>query len=64
MKIIPMDTGDENDALSRRSKRFYNWDAGIRKYVKRLHNRKIRRYFQRIDEAEKAAGVAKAIADT
>ncbi len=39
----PMKGGGEYDALSHRAKRFYGWRAGVRKWLKRKFNKRIRR---------------------
>lgn len=46
--------GDEADALSRRVKRFFNWESGDRKQRKRSYNRRVRLMAKR--ELRRAAG--------
>ena len=53
MKRIKLKGGDEYDALSPKSKGFFNWRAGVRKKLKRKYNkrfRKIDNYLQRNKE--------------
>ena len=38
-----MKGGDEFDALSRRSKRFFEWRSGVRKKIKRAYNKRFRK---------------------
>ena len=43
MKRIPMSGGDEWDALSKRSRKFYNWSTGELKKIKRRYNKRFRK---------------------
>ena len=52
MKIIPLKSGDEQDALCRRSRKILCWRRGETKRIKRLHNRKIRRALRVTKAAE------------
>lgn len=38
----PMKGGDEYDALSKRAKRFHKWRAGVRAWIKRKFNKRVR----------------------
>lgn len=55
---IPMRGGDEHDALSRRAKWRFNWEAGDRKRCKRSYGRRFRQWnrrdVQRVMSAEGA----------
>jgi hypothetical protein len=42
-QVIPFIDGDENDALSRKAKRYLRWKAGERKRIKRQYNKRARR---------------------
>lgn len=42
-RVIPFIDGDENDALSRKAKRYLRWKAGERKRIKRQYNKRARR---------------------
>lgn len=39
----PMKGGSEIDALSHRVKRFYHWNPGVRKWIKRQFNKRVRK---------------------
>ena len=39
---IPMSGGDEWDALSKRSRKFYGWGRGTLKKIKRRYNKRFR----------------------
>ena len=43
MSKIPMKGGDEYDALSKNSRKFYNWSAGQIKKIKRKYNKRFRK---------------------
>ena len=40
---IPMSGGDEWDALSKRSRKFYGWGRGTLKKIKRRYNKRFRK---------------------
>jgi hypothetical protein len=39
---IPMSGGDEEDALSKKSRKFYGWGRGTLKKIKRRYNKRFR----------------------
>lgn len=46
---IKLISGDEQDALSKRAKKYYSWRPGERKKIKRGYNKRFRKSF-RFDE--------------
>jgi hypothetical protein len=51
LTIVPMISGDEQDALTR-AKRFHKWRAGVRRHIKRRYNRRVRKQGKRIETDE------------
>ena len=49
-KKIPMKGGDEYDALSKKSRKFYMWSKGQLKKIKRGYNKRFRKAGKNIDE--------------
>ncbi len=45
-KKIPMKGGDEYDALSKNSRKFYMWSKGQLKKIKRGYNKRLRKFFK------------------
>lgn len=39
---VPLKNGDEQDALTK-AKKYFNWNAGIRKYIKQGYNQRNRK---------------------
>lgn len=46
---VKLISGDEQDALSKKAKQYYNWKPGVRKKIKREYNKRFRKSF-RFDE--------------
>lgn len=46
-KYIKTVGGDESDGLSFRAKRYYNWKAGHRKYLKKKYNKRERKFLKK-----------------
>jgi len=51
VKRIPMKGGDEFDALTK-ARRFLRWKSGQVKKIKRVYNKRFRRYSRRINHEE------------
>ena len=49
-KRIPMKGGDEYDALSKNSRKFYMWSKGQLKKIKRGYNKRFRKEGKKLDE--------------